>query len=146
VIVGKAHDPAVEQNLQTQRAQLGLTDRVTFAGELEARALERHFNAAHVFALATRYEGYGMVLSEAMLYGLPIISCAVGAVPETVGDAGLLTSADDPTRFAQALRDLLETPQTARDYAARSQARARSLPTWTDTARVFETVLRRVGT
>jgi len=145
VIVGKAHDPAVARDLRAQCAQLGLADRVTFAGEVDAKVLEQHFNAAHVFALATRYEGYGMVLSEAMLFGLPILSCAVGAVPETVGDAGILTPADDPTRFALGLRDMLESPKTAREYAACSEARARTLPTWTDTAKVFEAALRRLA-
>ncbi|MEM7471860.1 MAG: glycosyltransferase family 4 protein [Pseudomonadota bacterium] len=143
VIVGKAHDAAVAQKLYRQTARLGLTERVVFAGELEAHVLDQHYNAAHVFALATRYEGYGMVLSEAMLFGLPIITCDVGAVPETVGDAAILTPTDNPTRFAQALKEILGDPKTSLEYSERSKTRARSLPTWIDTARIFESVLRR---
>ncbi|MEM6595137.1 MAG: glycosyltransferase family 4 protein, partial [Pseudomonadota bacterium] len=90
VIVGKTHDDAYAQSIYKQSAQLGLSDRVRFAGELDTHSLETLFGRADIFALATRYEGYGMVLSEAMLFGLPIISCAAGAVPETVGDAGIL--------------------------------------------------------
>lgn len=146
VIVGKAHSADVAYNLASQSARLGLTDRVVFAGEVNAQALESYYNSAYMFALATRYEGYGMVLSEAMQFGLPIVSCAVGAVPETVGDAGILTPADDPTRFAHALREMLEDPKTGLEYSERSKARARSLPTWTETARVFEKVVRRFST
>ena len=144
VIVGRAHDSDVAGALSLRRRQLGLVDRVDFAGELDAPALADHFNAAHIFALATRYEGYGMVLSEAMLYGLPVVSCSVGAVPDTVADAGILTPPDDPKAFAQAIRGLLEDPEKARRYGRRSQARAESLPTWRDTVSVFETVIREV--
>ncbi|MEM6594902.1 MAG: glycosyltransferase, partial [Pseudomonadota bacterium] len=97
-----------------------------------------------IFALATRYEGYGMVLSEAMLFGLPIISCAAGAVPETVGDAGILVPPDDRTEFANALRHMLEDPKARQVYAERSKARALNLPRWIDTARIFETVVQRL--
>ncbi|MCY4336331.1 MAG: glycosyltransferase family 4 protein [Litoreibacter sp.] len=145
VIVGKAHDPIVAQNLTNQNARLGLTDRVQFAGELGAQPLEQLFNSAEIFALATRYEGYGMVLSEAMLFGLPIVSCDAGAVSDTVGDAGILTPPDNPTLFAQALRKMLEDPMTLQDYSERSKARGHTLPKWTDTARVFETVLQRLA-
>ncbi|WP_299734586.1 glycosyltransferase family 4 protein [uncultured Roseobacter sp.] len=143
-IVGKAHDAAVAKALRDQCDSLGLTDRVRFAGELDAPALTATFNAAHIFALATRYEGYGMVLSEAMLFGLPVVSCDVGAVPGTVGAAGILTPADNPTRFASALRQLLEKPETARHYSGLSKARAEDLPTWTMTAQVFEQVIGRL--
>lgn len=144
VIVGKTHDDAYAQSLYRQSAQLGLSDRVRFAGELDAYSLETLFGRAAIFALATRYEGYGMVLSEAMLFGLPIISCAAGAVPETVGDAGILVPPDDRTEFANALRHMLEDPKARQVYAERSKARALNLPRWIDTARIFETVVQRL--
>lgn len=142
-IVGKAYDPAFADALQKQCADLRLSDRVTFTGELGNAALHTKFQAASIFALATRYEGYGMVLSEAMLYGLPVVSCHVGAVPETVGDAGALTPPDDAHAFAAALRDILESPQTADNLRALSLTRSASLPTWQDTARIFETVIQK---
>lgn len=144
VIIGKEHDPVVAENLRAQCQRLGLSDRVIFAGELGKHALQKQFEAATVFALATRYEGYGMVLSEAMMFALPVVSCHVGAVPDTVGEAGLLTPPDDPTAFAHALRRLFECPQTAKEFGQRSDARAKTLPTWTDTAGIFTSVLQKV--
>ncbi len=143
-IVGKAHDPATAGALQAQVDTLGLTDRVRLAGELSATALNQRYKAASVFALATRYEGYGMVLSEAMQYGLPVVSCAVGAVPDTVGNAGLLVPADDPAAFAAALRRLLGDPVALAHFGGLSQARAVGLPTWEDTAQVFADVIEQV--
>ncbi len=83
-IVGKAHDGAVESALRRQIADLGLGDRVQLTGLLADDAVIERYREASVFALATRYEGYGMVLGEAMLHGLPIVTCHTGAVPDTV--------------------------------------------------------------
>lgn len=142
-IVGKTHDPAYARHLNQQCQSLNLSHRVTFTGELEQSALQKQFETASIFALATRYEGYGMVLSEAMLFGLPVVSCNVGAVPDTVGEAAILTQPDDPMAFADALRQLLENPQTKAHFCELSKVRAKSLPSWQDTARVFETVVRK---
>ncbi|WP_282128959.1 glycosyltransferase family 4 protein [Roseobacter litoralis] len=144
-ICGQVHDPVVADKLTRQCRELGLCDRVTFTGELDETALRRHFEAASIFALATRYEGYGMVLSEAMLFGLPVVSCEVGAVPETVGEAGLLTPPDDPVAFAAALRHILTSSETATQLSGLSKARAETLPTWQDTAQIFQTVVRKAA-
>ncbi|ABG31917.1 glycosyl transferase family 1 [Roseobacter denitrificans] len=144
-IVGQAHDPLVADKLRDQCRDLDLCARVRFAGELGEAALRQHFEAASIFALATRYEGYGMVLSEAMLFDLPVVSCHVGAVPETVGGAGLLTPPDDPSAFAAALRRILECPETAAQFSALSKTRANALPTWQDTATIFKTVVQKAS-
>ncbi|MEL6452361.1 MAG: glycosyltransferase family 4 protein [Pseudomonadota bacterium] len=142
-IVGKAHDAGYGAALRQQADTLGIAARVTFAGEVAQDALEARFNAATVFALATRYEGYGMVLSEAMLYGLPVVSCRVGAVPDTVGNAAVLVPPDDPNAFADALRRLIEEPHVAQTQSRLSKAHAATLPRWDDTAKIFADVIAR---
>ena len=144
-IVGKAHDAPTARALEAQADRLGLQDRVRFAGEVGADALQEAYARASLFALATRYEGYGMVLSEAMLHGLPVVSCRVGAVPETVGDAALLVAPDDPAALAGAIEPLLTEPGTAERYAAAARARAQSLTGWDHTARIFAGVLERIA-
>lgn len=144
-IVGKAHDAPTAQALEAQADRLGLQDRVRFAGEVGADALQEAYARASLFALATRYEGYGMVLSEAMLHGLPVVSCRVGAVPETVGDAALLVAPDDPVALAGAIERLLIEPGTAERYAAAARSRAQSLTGWDHTARIFAGVLERIA-
>lgn len=143
-IVGKVHDENTADALYSQADALGLEARVSFTGEVEPAELISKFNAASVFALATRYEGYGMVLSEAMMFGLPIVSCDVGAVPDTVGNAGLLAPPDDPAAFAAALRRILSAPNEAERLAGLSLERSGSLPEWRDTAKIIAAVISKV--
>ncbi|SEW32314.1 hypothetical protein SAMN04488515_2304 [Cognatiyoonia koreensis] len=145
VIVGKAHDFATARALGYQIEQSGLSDRVRLGGELSEIELNDRFNAASIFALATRYEGYGMVLSEAMQYGLPVVTCAVGAVPDTVGDAAYLVPVDDPAAFEAALRRLLTNPVELERMRWLSHQHAANLPNWTDTAQIFVNVIARLG-
>ncbi|MGB0913663.1 MAG: glycosyltransferase family 4 protein [Phaeobacter italicus] len=143
-IVGKVFDPDVHRSLLAQSLALGLAHRVEFAGELSDRALQAEFSAASVFALATRYEGYGMALNEAMQYDLPVVSCDTGAVSETVGGAGLLVPVDDAEGFASALRALLTDHALRTRQQAESRARAQSLPSWDETARTVTDLIRRL--
>lgn len=140
-IVGKAHDADTASSLRRQCCRLGLSDRVTFMGELTEVHLDERFRAASVFALATRYEGYGMVLSEAMLYGLPVVSCSVGAVPDTVGQTGVLVPADDIPAFANGLKCALRDRE---NFARKSRAKSETLPTWTQTTGHFIDVIQRL--
>ncbi|WP_138469072.1 glycosyltransferase family 4 protein [Poseidonocella sp. HB161398] len=140
-IVGKTHDPAIAGALAELIRTLGLAGRVELAGELPDDDLEAAYRRARIFALATRYEGYGMALAEALCHGLPIVTCDTGAVPGTVGDAALLAPPDDPAAFASALRRLLEDTAGREKLAARAAARGRALPRWSDTAAVMGRVL-----
>lgn len=145
-IVGGAHDPAVAARLRALRETLGLAGRVRFAGELGRAALDARFARATLFALATRYEGYGMVFAEALLHGLPIVSCRAGAVPDTVPpEAGLLVPPDDPGAFSAALRALLEDDTRRAALAAAAAGAGARLPTWDDTARIAGRVLDAVA-
>ncbi|MEM6940885.1 MAG: glycosyltransferase family 4 protein [Pseudomonadota bacterium] len=145
ILVGKAHDPDYATSLRHQIARLNLGGRVDLVGEVHAQALERHFNAASLFALATRYEGYGMVLSEAMFYGLPVVTCRVGAVPDTVGDAAVLVESEDRAGLAAAMRMVLLDEKVAADFRTRALRFSARLPTWEETARIFAGVLGQVS-
>ncbi len=121
VIVGKEHEAGQAALLTDLRDRLGLSDRVRFAGQIEREALDVLYRRASIFALATRYEGYGMVFDEALVNGLPIVGCSVGAVPQTVPrDAGRLVPPDAPAEFAGALGALLEDPLLRGKMAAAS--------------------------
>ncbi len=144
-IVGGTHDAAVAGDLRGLRGLLGLEDRVSFAGVLDEGALQARYRAATVFALATRYEGYGMVFSEALCHGLPIVATRAGAVPDTVPDsAGLLVPTDDAVALAAALRRVLTDADLRAALSVGGLAAAEGLPTWEDTARIMGGVLDRV--
>jgi glycosyltransferase involved in cell wall biosynthesis len=135
VIVGARLDEAFALKLETMRQELGLTERVTLAGQVGDDALAKLYQAASIFALATRFEGYGIVFDEAMVYGLPIVSCRTGAVPDTVPpDAGHLVDIEAPLDFAVALRTLISDEAKRKAVAAASHAAGAALPEWRETA------------
>lgn len=142
VIAGGAHDPDCAGALARQQVALGLGARVRIAGRVARPDLDDLFCAASIFALATRYEGYGIVFDEALVRGLPIVSCRTGAVPDTVPPgAGLLVPPEDPEAFAAALRSLLTDTTLRTRMAAAAHAAGAALPGWADTARIASGVL-----
>ena len=135
VIVGEPLDPGHAAALEARRDALGLGGRVTFAGEISQDRLESLYAAATVFALATRYEGYGMVFAEAVVRGLPVVATRAGAVPDTVPEgAGLLAPPEDPAAFAAALREAISDGDARARLAAAARAASGRLPRWEDTA------------
>jgi glycosyltransferase involved in cell wall biosynthesis len=137
VIVGRLHEPETVAALHALRADLGLGDRVEIAGEISQPALDALYGRATVFALATRYEGYGIVFDEAMGHGLPIISTQAGAVPETVAPgAGILVPPEDDAAFGVALRRMLSEPQLRAGCADTARRWAAGLGDWAAAAQV----------
>lgn len=115
-------DGSERSGLEARAAELGLTERVRFFGEIsEAAPL---FAAFDLFVLSSRTEGSPIVLFEAMAAGVPIAATTVGGVPETLreGDAWLVP-AEDPEALAAAIREALERPDTAKSRAARAAER-----------------------
>lgn len=146
VIVGAPYDPAHAEALHRRRRALGLDARVRFAGLVSDGALHDLYRSAALLALATRYEGYGMVFGEALRHGLPIVSCRTGAVPDTVPEsAGLLVPPGEPDAFAGALRRAL-SDDALREGLARGSAKAGArLPGWPDTAEIVGAALDRLA-
>jgi len=141
-IVGSPYDPPHAAELARLHNSLGLGERVVLTGRLSDDDRDALYARASIFALATRYEGYGLVFDEALAWGLPVVSCATGAVPETVpADTGILVAVDDARALADALRTLL-TDDAAREARASASAVAgQELPSWLDTCAVAQTVL-----
>jgi glycosyltransferase involved in cell wall biosynthesis len=143
-IVGSdSMDPATAQGLHRQIAEAGLTDRIRLTGALDDVTAE--YRQADIFALASRYEGYGMVFAEAMAYGLPIVGCRGGAIPDVVPEsAGMLVEPGDDKAFAAALAVLLDDPQTRRSYASGALEAGRQLPDWPQTVQTLSVFLEAV--
>ena len=132
--------------VRERAAQLGLESRVLFLGELDARELDRAYETASLFVLPSRFEGYGMALTEALARGLPIVSTQAGAIPGTVPPgAGVLVPPDDAGALASALRELL-TDATRMDALSREARRvATSLPDGPHQARAFGEAVRELA-
>jgi glycosyltransferase involved in cell wall biosynthesis len=145
-IAGSPYDPDHARALAALHRDTGLGARVALAGRVPDERLSDLYRSATLFALATRYEGYGIVFDEALAHGLPIVSCRTGAVPETVpADAGLLVPPDDPEALAAALRGLLTDPGRRREMAAASRRAGSRLPPWSAVAEAMGGVLDRLG-
>jgi glycosyltransferase involved in cell wall biosynthesis len=95
---------------------LGLGDAVELAGALGREATQERFTRADLLCLPSTYEGFPLVILEAMAAGLPVVATAVAGVPEAVrpGETGLLVEPEDAEGLAGALLALLEDPQRAR--------------------------------
>ena len=123
-----------------------LRDRVVLTGELAGAALDAAYDLADLFVLPTHYEGYGMVVAEALARAIPVVSTRTGAIAELVGDAaGVLV----PPADAGALADVLKTLITDREQLARlrlgAASRRVSLPTWQSAAELMEKALERLA-
>jgi len=114
----------LEAETRALTAELGLAEVVVLPGRTDIRDwLER----ADVFAHSSRWEGFGIVLLEAMLAGLPIVATRVSAVPEVAvdGATGILVEPGDDRAMADSLALLLREPGRAKALGAGGLARAR---------------------
>jgi glycosyltransferase involved in cell wall biosynthesis len=147
-----AGDASFVDHLGNAAATAGVDDRVRFTGPLSGAALDRAYAGADVLVLASRAETYGMVVTEALARGLPVIATAVGGLPEALGEVsdgslpGMLVPPGDPWRFAVALRGWLADADVRGRLRVAARERRDSLPRWSDTTDRISRVLTRVTT
>lgn len=129
-------DPATVDALKAQIEKAGFGERVTLAGTVVPATLARFYESADLFVLPSRYEGYGMVLAEAMASGLAIVCTTGGAAAETVPDAAALkVPPGDAPALARALATVLGDNKLRKKMRKASWETGRTLPTWNETAR-----------
>ena len=142
----RTRDPAAAAQLDADIDAYGLGDRVAVLGAVPAERILELYLASDIFVLASRFEGYGMALAEAIGHGLPVVSTTAGAIPDTVpAEAGLLVPPDDTVALAQALRRLIGDPAERRRLATNARAAAAQLPTWQASARLFASAIETIG-
>jgi len=131
------HAPATATALGTRIDAAGLADRVLLAGAVGPGKLDELYEKADLFVMPSLFEGYGMVLTEALARGLPIISTLSGAGAARIPDeAALKVPPGDATALAKALARLIDAPAERKARAGAAWAAAGSLPRWHDTARI----------
>jgi glycosyltransferase involved in cell wall biosynthesis len=144
-------DAAFVESLRRRIAQRGLGERVQFTGPRTAPDLDRHYAEADLVVLASRSETYGMVLTEALARGVPVLATDVGGVPEAVGRGadglrpGLLVPPQDPAAFAGALREWLGSTELRGRLRRAARERRDSLPGWPMTTAIVASVLSEAG-
>jgi glycosyltransferase involved in cell wall biosynthesis len=144
VIAGAAlfEEQEFERELHALVAQLGLSERVTFAGHVDD-VMTLMAACDVVVHCSTAPEPSGRVIAEAMFAGTPVIGSDAGGVPEfiTDGETGQLTPLNDAEALAAAVRRYLDNPQWSREVARRARLRAEEKFSSRATVRGFERAL-----
>jgi glycosyltransferase involved in cell wall biosynthesis len=121
-IVGKPATDAYDRALRRYVADLGLQHAVTFTGYATDAEVAAAYTTADVLVVTSEHEGFGVPVVEAMAAGLPVVAYDQGAVPEVLGDAGVLVASRDPYALADAIGRLL-ADQTRRASLAEAGRR-----------------------
>jgi glycosyltransferase involved in cell wall biosynthesis len=133
------------RRIRASRDRSGWRQRVRLAGEVDAQALTQHYRQADLFVFASRLEGYGMALAEAMAHGLPVVTTRGGAIAQTVpATAGIRVHGADPRALQRALAQALGAPRLRRRWAAQARCQRRRLGCWKATAAVFHDLMQAI--
>lgn len=105
---------------------LGLADAVRLQSAVPQNALVAHYREADVFVCCSRHEGFCVPLVEAMWHGLPVVTHAVSALPDTAGDAAVVLAAPaTPAAVAAAVHRVLTDDHLRSALTGRGRERAR---------------------
>lgn len=132
-----------------RQAQAGrISDRLRYTGPLTGDDLDLAYGRADVLVLASHAETYGMVVTEALARGLPVIATCVGGIAEALGcgtQPGLLVPPGDPAALAEALRTWLDDPGLRHGLRKAAGERRATLSDWAATSRRIAHVLTQVA-
>ena len=113
--------------LQARIDDHGAGDYVEFLGVVTKEEKIRLMRACTVYLSPSRFEGFGLAILEAMACGACVVTSPVGAVPEVVGDAGVLVDGTDVAEVAAATAALIDDPARRRALGRRAAERAKTL-------------------
>ena len=151
VVGSLSRDPSYVRSLRRQAWCAGIADRVDFVGPRTGLALDASYAASDALVLASRFETYGMVVTEALARGLPVLATSVGGLPEALGRSiegrrpGLLVQPGDARAMSRALRRWLTDDALREDLRRAARQRRLTLKGWDRTADVLSGVLSRVA-
>jgi glycosyltransferase involved in cell wall biosynthesis len=131
IVVAKGTDNSMTQKLI---ANLGVRDYVKFIDEIDTAELINQYRLATVAVIPSIYEGFGLPAAEAMACGAPVISTTAGALPEVIGNAGILVPPADVRALAEAISALVLNPSKRRHLSKIGRKRIMQMFNWRNTA------------
>jgi glycosyltransferase involved in cell wall biosynthesis len=139
-------DPRFVASLERRAKATAIADRVRMPGTRTGAALRLEYRDADLLLVPSRTETYGMVVTEALAAGLPVLATAVGGIPEAVGGTesgvpGLLVPPEDPGALAAALARWLTDAGLRHRLRGAALRRREALPDWRRTAERISSVL-----
>lgn len=141
-------DAGFAHRIAREVSSAGLADRVRLVGPVHHGDLDDYYGSADLVIVPSFAESYGMVVTEALAHGIPVIASDVGGLPEALGVApdgvvpGVLVAPGDPTQLASAVRSWLGDAGLRRSLRDAAWARRSSLTGWGGTAAQVATALR----
>jgi len=145
-VVGEFNDGGNSDELITE---LGIRKDIITHDEISYDRMVELYGSADVAVIPSVYEGFGLPAGEAMACGVPVVATTGGALPEVVGDAGVLVEPEDAGAIAEALLALAEDPEQRRRLGARGRERIVAEFDWDRAARetvdVYRSVIDRRG-
>jgi len=133
IIIGTVYQP---ENFQNLIDELDCRENVELTGYLPSVRIHDYFRNAFCHVLPSRLEGFGNTPLEAMAMGCPVVSSDCTAIPEVVGDAGILVPADDPKAFANGVMELYNNPDLRKGCIKKGFMRVKEF-SWTKSARLM---------
>ena len=131
----------MEARLDQEIRRLGIEDRVKRLGYVPGRDLDALYQEATAVTFASRFEGFGAPILEAMSRGCPVIGANATAVPEVLTDAGILCSPDNAEEWAQMMAEMIEDEEQRQRLVKAGRERAADF-TWTASAGILEDAYR----
>jgi len=132
VVVAKGTDNRATQKLIST---LGIKDYVKFIDEIATVELVNQYRLASIVIVPSVYEGFGLPAAEAMACGAPTVSTTAGALPEVVGDAGILVPQADAKALANATSALVVNSNKRRQLSEIGRKRIIQMFNWRNTAK-----------
>jgi glycosyltransferase involved in cell wall biosynthesis len=130
-VIGQPKKDGVIENLVKD---LDLGKCVTFTGRIEDDEFASYYARATMAVVPSIYEGFGLPAGEAMACGVPVISTTGGALPEVVGDTGILVPPRNAKVLEKAIIELLDNPERRDTLGKAGYKRALDNFTWRNTA------------
>jgi len=124
--------------------KLGLQQRIKFVSGISTEQMVRYYAEATVAVVPSVYEGFGLPAGEAMACGVPVVSTDGGALPEVVGDAGVIVPAKNVDAMVAAIDDLLQQPERRRQLGEAGRRRIDEKFCWQVCAREMTAYYREV--
>ncbi len=137
-------EPKKDGDLVKLIRRLGIGHCIHFTGRISNGEFVRQYARATAAVIPSVYEGFGLPVGEAMACGVPVISTTGGALPEVVGDAGILVKPADSRALAGAIRDLLNNPLRAKELGMAGYRRVHKHFTWKKAAEKTVSAYREV--
>ncbi len=143
-------EPEFVDRVRRQTHAYGIADRITLVGPRTGSDLDTRYARADLLVLPSRGETYGMVVTEALARGVPVLATKVGGLPEALGRApdgsqpGVLVRPDDPVALADALRLWLAEAELRWRLRRSAIGRRTTLRGWASTSRLVSDALAEI--